>query len=647
MTSPLRVLIVDDSEDDAQLLLRELRRGGYAPSFARVDHRKATCDALASGPWEIIICDWSMPRFAGLDALAIAREHAPGVPCLVVSGTVDEENAVAAMHAGAQDFITKEKLTRLVPAVQRSLADSETRAARRRAEDRYRLLFDASPMPMWVYDSQTLAFLAVNDAAVRHYGYARDEFGRMTLADIRPTEEVPTLLEEVARHDNEDATRVGKTWRHVTKDGRTIHVEVRAHDLEFEGRPARLALVHDITERLLAQEALRRTEEQLRQAQKLEAIGSLAGGIAHDFNNMLSIILSYAGLAAETLKSGDPLRDDIEEIRRAGERAAEMTRQLLAFSRKQMLEPRTIDPNRLLGDMERMLRRLVGEDVELSLHGSPRVGKVFADPTQVEQVVMNLVVNARDAMPEGGTVVIETANVTLDEGYASQHIGVTAGHYVMIAVTDTGTGMDKETLARIFEPFFTTKELGKGTGLGLSTVFGIVKQSGGHIWVYSEPGRGSTFKVYLPVAEGSEEAGAEVPESKDMRGTETILLVEDEDQVRGLVRTLLRRSGYKVLEAQNGGEAFLICEEHAGEIALLITDVVMPRMSGRQVAERLLHLRPDLRVLYVSGYTENSVVHQGVVDAGVSFLQKPITPTALLKKVRDTLDAPARRRATR
>ncbi len=400
-----------------------------------------------------------------------------------------------------------------------------------------------------------------------------------------------------------------------------------------------VAVERDITEQRRAREALHRSEEQLRQAQKMEAIGSLAGGIAHDFNNLLSVILSYTGMIVEDLPPADPLRTDLEEVHRAGLRATEMTRQLLAFSRKQMLEPRAVDVSGVVRGVEKMLGRMIGEDIELRLHLSADAGRAFVDPGQLEQVIMNLVVNARDAMPDGGTITLETSTVVLDDTYAASHADVTAGSYVLLAVTDTGGGMDRATQDRVFEPFFTTKEQGRGTGLGLSTVYGIVRQSGGHIWLYSELDQGTTFKIYLPRTDRIDEARSDATSGDALRGSETILLVEDEDPVRNVVRDILRKAGYRVLEAQNAGEAVLASEQFRERIHLLLTDVVMPRMSGRELAERLAVGRPEMRILFVSGYTENTIVHHGVLDAGVAFLPKPILPDALLRKVRQILDA--------
>ncbi|HKC66514.1 MAG TPA: PAS domain S-box protein, partial [Pyrinomonadaceae bacterium] len=471
--------------------------------------------------------------------------------------------------------------------------------ALRQSEERYRLLFARNPQPMWVFDLETLSFLEVNDAAIHHYGYSREEFLTMTIKDIRPPENVPNLLANLS--GGAPLYEEAGVWRHRKKDGTIIDVEITAHELTFYGRETQLVLASDVTERRLL-------EEQLRQSQKMEAIGQLAGGVAHDFNNLLTAITGYSDLAMRKLQREDPLQRNLEEIKRAGDRAASLTRQLLAFSRKQILQSTVLVINSVVSELEKMLRRLIGEDVDLKTVLEPQLGSIKADPGQIEQIIMNLVVNARDAMPQGGKLTIETENVYLDETYARRHRGVTPGHYVMLAVSDTGTGMDAATQARIFEPFFTTKEQGKGTGLGLSTVYGIVKQSGGNIWVYSEVGQGTTFKVYLPrVDEEAQEYKRTIETEELLQGTETILLAEDEEIVRQLAREILETYGYRVLEAANGGAALLICEREKEPIDLLITDVVMPEMSGRQLAARLSRLRPEMKVLYMSGYTDNAI----------------------------------------
>ncbi len=402
-----------------------------------------------------------------------------------------------------------------------------------------------------------------------------------------------------------------------------------------------VSLAMEVDERRRTEQALREAEEQFRQAQKMEAVGRLAGGLAHDLNNLLTAILGYADLLLARTK-GARLRDDLLEIKRAGDRAAALTRQLLAFSRKQVLRPKVIDLNAVVAGLEPMLTRLLGEDIELVTKLAPRLGRVKADPAQLEQVIMNLGVNARDAMPGGGRLTIETADAELDGAWARRHAGVTPGPHAMLAVRDTGDGMTKEVMSHLFEPFYTTKEQGKGTGLGLSTVYGIVRQSGGHVTAFSEPGRGSTFRVFLPRVDLELTTDRPQPaEGGKRKGTETILVVEDEGPVRKLATRILTRSGYDVLEAGEVERAVTICDEHKGAIHLLLTDVVMPRMSGRQLADRILSKRPGMKVLYMSGYTEDEVVHHGVTELGAGFLQKPFAPDDLVRRVRSVLDAGA------
>jgi two-component system, cell cycle sensor histidine kinase and response regulator CckA len=372
----------------------------------------------------------------------------------------------------------------------------------------------------------------------------------------------------------------------------------------------------------------------------MEAVGKLAGGVAHDFNNLLTAISGHSELSLRRLGADDPLRRNVEVIKQASDRAASLTRQLLAFSRKQVLQPKVIDLNDVVVETNKLLRRLIGEDIDLLTVLEPSLGQIKADPGQIGQVLMNLSVNARDAMPRCGKLTIETSNIYIDEEYARRHVSVAPGWYVMLAVSDTGCGMDDATQKRIFEPFFTTKEVGKGTGLGLSTVYGIVKQSGGNVWVYSEVGRGTTFKIYLPRTDKTvENPVTNSRHDEAPAGTETVLLVEDEEIVRDMTHEILRMSGYHVLESSRGSEALAVCEQHRGPIHLMLTDVVMPQMSGRELAERLMPLRPEMRVLYMSGYTDDAIVHHGVLDEGMAFIEKPFTPNALARKVRESLDA--------
>jgi PAS domain S-box-containing protein len=500
-------------------------------------------------------------------------------------------------------------------------------------EEQYRLLFDSNPHPMWVFDAEKLAFLAVNEAAVRQYGYSPGEFRGMTINDIRPPEEIPALSEHLKDLLRTPPGSPGD-WRHRTKDGSIIEVEVSSNPITFQGREAVLVLANDVTEK-------KKLEAQLLQAQKMEAIGQLAGGVAHDFNNLLGVITGYTELLLKDLGAVHPGVRRAEEIQKAADRAGSLTRQLLAFSRKQVLVPEVLDLNNVLDDTERMLRRLIGEDIQLVTVFASGLGRVKADPGQMEQVIVNLAVNARDAMPRGGKLIIETANVDLDANYSRTHADVKPGSYVMLAVSDTGHGMDADTMTHIFEPFFTTKEEGKGTGLGLSTVFGIVKQSGGHVAVYSEVGRGTSFKVYLPRTQEKGEIAAvgaardEVPRT----GSETILLVEDAEALRLLIAEILEVGGYRVLPGASPEAALAAAEAHAGPIHLLLTDVVMPGMSGREVADRIKASRPTVKVMYMSGYTDEAIGHHGALEPGTHFMQKPFTADALLRKVREVLEA--------
>jgi signal transduction histidine kinase len=426
----------------------------------------------------------------------------------------------------------------------------------------------------------------------------------------------------------------GEIFSHSKKQNEANRKLQRAN-LELEAFSYHLS-----REKAEALSALRESQEQLLQSQKLEAVGQLAGGIAHDFNNLLTVIIGYSELVLRTTAADHPHLPKLQEIKKAARHAASLTRQLLAFSRKQVLQPKVLELNSIVPEIERMLRRVIGEDIELRTTLQPDLGKIEADPGQVEQVIMNLAVNARDAMPAGGKLTIETADVYLDETYTRHHVGSVPGPYVMLAISDTGAGMDEETQSRIFEPFFTTKPLHKGTGLGLSTVYGIVKQSGGNIWVYSEVGRGTTFKIYLPRTDKGLDAYKQTElDANLLRGNETVLLVEDADSLRKLAREVLETNGYTVLEAASGLEALRICGQSGIPIHLLLTDVVMPEMSGRELANQLAPLHPQMRVLYMSGYTDDTIVHHGVLEPGINFIQKPFTPDQLATRVREVLNA--------
>jgi PAS domain S-box-containing protein len=514
----------------------------------------------------------------------------------------------------------------------------QAEAARGKTEDLLHGIVEKAPALIYVKDLEG-RYLLVNRHMAEVIGVDPASMIGKTAFDVYASEQAQALVAFDQRvlaagqalEGEEEVQRA---------DGIHTYITIKAPLTDANGVVYALCGIStDITARKQTEAALRRSEERLRQAQKMEAIGNLAGGVAHDFNNLLSVILGYSSLLLQGMEPSDRHRADVEEIERAGTRATALTQQLLAFGRKQLLQPKIIKLSDTVAGVERMLRRLIGENIRLTVRASSELGCVKADPGQMEQIVVNLAVNSRDAMPRGGSLVIETANVNLDPAEAA-HVGIAPGRHVMLAVTDDGIGMDLATQARIFEPFFTTKGIGRGTGLGLATVFGIVQQSGGSICVESEPDRGTTFRLYLPRTDATKDAerASDHPVLGALEGSETILLVEDEEQVRVLVRTILHRFGYHVIDAQSGGDALLVSEKHASTIDLLLTDVIMPHISGSELAERLG--RRVGKVLYMSGYTEDAIVHQGVIDSGIALLQKPITPEALARKVREVLDSP-------
>jgi len=643
----LRVLVVEDRAEDAELAIRELRRAAIRCETQRVDSAPAFRNALADFTPDIVLADYTVPGFGGMAALEILQAEAPDIPLVIVTGSLDEETAAECIKAGAADYVLKTNLVRLGSAVRGALAFAQSQsdrhaaeAALRVSERRFRALVEESwdAIALFAADG-TITY--GSPATTRLLGYDLTEFvGRNAMEFIHPDDRAPVLLrlEEVTARPRSSlhiAARVqhkNGTWRYL--EG------VLTNLLDDPSVAAIVNNYRDVTDRRIL-------EEQILLSQKMEAIGRLAGGVAHDFNNILTAIGGYADLLMADFAPDDKRRGDIEEIHRATQRAASLTQQLLAFSRRQVLQPKVISLNALIPDIEKMLRRLIGEDILFATVLHPRVGNVRADPGQLEQVIVNLAVNARDAMPapNGGRLTIETRNVELDELYAADHPGVTPGRYVMLAVTDTGVGMDEETKSRIFEPFFTTKARGKGSGLGLATVYGIVRQTGGHIWPYSEPGTGTTMRVYLPrvddPADPIEHSSEAPPES--LRGSETILLVEDEAPVRSVTRQLLERNGYTVLEAADGRTALSLIngEQDRVHVDLLLTDVIMPGMSGRELADQMKARRPQLRVLFMSGYTDDAVVRHGMLEPGLAYLEKPFRPPVLLRKVREVLRHPA------
>jgi PAS domain S-box-containing protein len=629
LTPTIRVLLVEDNAGDARLIvemLRDVSKSEFA--LERVDRLVPALERLSGAGADVILLDLGLPDSSGLDTFERIRDGTTNEPIVVISGLNDERVALEAVRAGAQDYLLKGRIEGqlLARVIRYAIERKHAIEALREREERSRLLMEAA------FDGVVVTVDGVIREANRGMtdllGYPLDELLGRPITDFIP----PELHVEVARRVR-DAVEGRYEFEVRRKDGRTTLLEATTKNLPIGGRPGRISAVRDIT-------SLRSLEQQLRQAQKMEAVGRLAGGVAHDFNNLLTAIFGYAELLGEELGADHPGREDLKEIRTAATRASALTRQLLAFSRQQVLQPVVLNLNDVVENVEKMLHRLLGEDVELAAHLARDAGNVKADAGQIEQVIMNLAVNARDAMPTGGKLTIETANAELDAGYAEQHQPVVPGRYVMLAVSDTGVGMNEATKGKVFEPFFTTKEAGKGTGLGLATVYGIVKQSGGYIWLYSEPGKGTTFKIYLPRVDAPRDAPVGVPEpAGTVTGTETILVAEDDPLLLPLATELLTKHGYRVITARDPAEALAAARGHRGDIHLLVSDVVMPGGGGFQLAQQLLAERPGLKVLYMSGYTDEAVVRHGLLERGTNFLQKPFTPAVLARRVRDVLDA--------
>jgi two-component system cell cycle sensor histidine kinase/response regulator CckA len=640
MPAELRILVLEDDLLDAELAITTLDQAGYACGWDCVDTREAFLRRLDEQAYDLVLSDYNLPAFDGLSAVQLLRERDPDLPFILVSGTLGEETAIESLKAGATDCVVKSHLARLAPVVARALRERDEQRQRREAEARYRDLFENANDMIYTRDLAGF-FTSVNGMGERLTGYTRAELLTMNIDQVVAPEYPHIKSAEHLQQREQEGGITAEELEFLRKDGTRVWVEVNMRLIYENGRPVAVqGIARDISERRRAEEERRHLEDQLLQAQKMESIGTLAGGVAHDFNNMLTAIIGNTQLALESVPPNSPDYPLLAEIEKAAMRATSLTRQLLTFSRRQPLERRTIDLNGTINELSQMLRRIIGEDVEIMIRLAPQLSPIFADPAQIQQVVMNLAVNARDAMPNGGRLLIATHEAIVDEQACRNYPWARPGRYAQLMVGDTGIGIDAETQQRIFEPFFTTKARGKGTGLGLSVVYGIIKQHEGFVQVASELGRGTTFTIFLPAPAVA--MGVATPELSPLvrGGSETILVAEDEASLRYLASTILERLGYTVILAEDGLEAVNLFRANQSKIDLVILDMVMPRFGGRDALDQMRALRPDLRALFVTGYDDDAARALGanVAVPGTTLLQKPYRVDILGSRVREMLD---------
>ncbi|MEW6262483.1 MAG: response regulator [Thermodesulfobacteriota bacterium] len=642
MNTPLSVLLIEDSENDALLLLNEFEQAGFETSSRRVQSAPELRAALDERSWDVVISDHSLPRFNSFAALEIIRARGLELPFLIVSGTIGDEDAVRAMKAGAQDYILKDNLKRLVPAVRRELKEARIRLEKNQVQmELDRLISRQKLLATAVEQAAEAISIAGSDGNLQYTNPAFVNMSGYTVEEVLGRKLCfPWGEENISLFENEvwPALVRGEAWTgHIKKrkkDGSLYHSNTTISPVQDDaGRIVNyVSVCRDITREL-------DLRNQLSQAQKMEAIGALAGGVAHDFNNLLTIVLGYAELLLMNKDLGEEVRSDLEKIAQAAQNGGELVQRLMMFSRKAEIKARPINLNQQIEKLQKLLSRTIPKMIEIRLHLAEDLAVVNADPTQMEQVLMNLAVNSKHAMPDGGRLAIETRNILLDEEYCRLHVEARPGEYVLLAVSDTGHGMDDKTMQRIFEPFFTTKGPGEGTGLGLAMVYAIIKQHQGHIRCYSTPGQGTTFKIYLPVFQGQgREVKASRKKSLPRGGRETILLVDDEPAILDMGVRILGSAGYKVILASTGEEALEAFQKARGEVALIVLDLIMPGMGGRRCLKKIRRLDDRVKIVISSGHTEFGLERNTLPEGADGFISKPFTMSELLRPVREVLD---------